>query len=50
MSLYPRANLNVASEGFVATCRDDEALKLVEVSVVTVGHIVDVLGVDMSLG
>jgi hypothetical protein len=29
-SLYPRANLDASGEGFVATCNDDETLKLVE--------------------
>jgi hypothetical protein len=42
--------LDVAGEGFVATCSDEEALKLVEDSAVMAGHIVDMLGVDMSLG
>jgi hypothetical protein len=49
-SLYPRADLDVADEGFAATCSDEEALKLIEDSVVTVRHIVDMLRVDMSLG
>jgi hypothetical protein len=37
-------------EGFVVTCNDEEALKLVEDSIMMVGHVVDMLGVDMSLG
>jgi hypothetical protein len=49
MSLYPRANLDAVGEGFVATCSDDEALKLIEDSAMMVGHIVDMLPVDMSL-
>jgi hypothetical protein len=49
-SLNPRADLDAAGEGFAATCSDDEALKLVEDLAVTVGHIVDMLLVDMSLG
>jgi hypothetical protein len=49
-SLYPRANLDVTGEGFATTYSDEEALKLIEDSAVTVGHIVDMLGVDMSLG
>jgi hypothetical protein len=49
-SLYPRADLDTMREGFAATCSDEEALKLVEDSAVTVRHIVDMLGVDMSLG
>jgi hypothetical protein len=36
-SLYPRANLDVAGEGFAVTCSDKEALKLVEGSTVTAG-------------
>jgi hypothetical protein len=49
-SLYPWADLDVAGEGFAVTCSDEEALKLVEDSAVTVGQVVDMLGVDMSLG
>jgi hypothetical protein len=40
----------MTGEGFVATCSDEEALKLIEDSVVMVGQVVDMLGVDMSLG
>jgi hypothetical protein len=43
-------DLDVAGEGFAVTCSDEEALKLVEDSAATTGHIVDMLGVDMSLG
>jgi hypothetical protein len=49
-SLYPRANLDTTGEGFAVTCSDEEALKLVEDSAMTAGHVVDMLGVDMSLG
>jgi hypothetical protein len=42
--------LDAVGEGFVVTCSDDEALKLVEDSTVMVGQIIDMLGVDMSLG
>jgi hypothetical protein len=49
-SLYPQADLDVPGEGFTVTCSDEEALKLVEDSVVAVGQVVDMLGVDMSLG
>jgi hypothetical protein len=49
-SLYPRADLDVAGEGFAATCNDEEVLKLVEDSTKTAGQIVNMLGVDMSLG
>jgi hypothetical protein len=49
-SLYPRADLDAVGEGFVVTCSDEEALKLIEDSTVMVGQIIDMLGVDMSLG
>jgi hypothetical protein len=42
--------LDTESEGFIATCSDEEALKLIEDSTVMMGHIMDMLGVDMSLG
>jgi hypothetical protein len=41
--------LDVVGEGFTVTCSDEEALKLIEDSAVTAGHIVDMLGVDMFL-
>jgi hypothetical protein len=49
-SLYPRADLDAAGEGFVATCSNEEALKLIWDSAVMVGLAVEMLGVDMSLG
>jgi hypothetical protein len=49
-SVYPRADLDVAGEGFATTCSDEEALKLIQDSVVMAGHILDMHGVDMSLG
>jgi hypothetical protein len=49
-SLYPWAYLDMACEGFAVTCSDEEALKLIEDSTMTAGHIVDMLPVDMSLG
>jgi hypothetical protein len=49
-SLYPRADLDAAGEGFAVTCSNEEALKLVEESTIMTGHIMDMLGVDMSLG
>jgi hypothetical protein len=49
-SLYPRADLDVVGEGFAATCSGEEALKLIKDSAVMTGHIIDMLGVDMSLG
>jgi hypothetical protein len=54
MSLYPRANLDMEGEGFLVgflvTCSDEESLKLIEDFVVTAGHVIDMLGVDMFLG
>jgi hypothetical protein len=49
-SLYPRADLDATDEGFAVICSDEEALVLVEDSTVMAGHIVDMLGVDMSMG
>jgi hypothetical protein len=49
-SLYPRDDLDAAGEGFTVTCSDEEALKLVKDSAMIVGQIIDMLGVDMSLG
>jgi hypothetical protein len=40
----------MAGEGFAMTCSNEEALKLVEDSAVTAGLVVDMLGMDMSLG
>jgi hypothetical protein len=40
----------VVGEGFAVTCSDEEALKLVEDSAKTARQVVDILGVDMSLG
>jgi hypothetical protein len=37
MSLYPWADLDAVGKGFATTCNDEEALMLVEDSVVTVG-------------
>jgi hypothetical protein len=42
--------LDAVGEGFAVTCSDEEPLKLIEDFVVMVGHIVDMLPVDMSLG
>jgi hypothetical protein len=49
-SLHPQVDLDVTGEGFSVTCSDEEALKLIEDSVVMVGLVVDMLGVEMSLG
>jgi hypothetical protein len=50
MSLYPRADLDMVGEGFTMMCSNEEALKLVEDSIVIAGHVVDMLRVDVSLG
>jgi adenine/guanine phosphoribosyltransferase-like PRPP-binding protein len=49
-SLYPRANLAVAGVGFTVTCSNEVALKLVEDSAMTADLVVDMLGINMSLG
>jgi hypothetical protein len=49
-SLYPRADLDVMGEGFTVTCSHEEALKLVKDSDVMAGQVLDMLGVDLSLG
>jgi hypothetical protein len=49
-SLYPWADLDAAGEGFTVTCTDEEALKLVKDSAVIARQVIDMLGVDMSLG
>jgi hypothetical protein len=49
MSLYPRADLDTVGDGFATTCSNEEALKLIEDTVVMVEHIIDMLGVYMSL-
>jgi hypothetical protein len=46
-SLYPRADLDTAGEGFTMTCNDEEALKLVEDSTVAAGQVIDIIGVDV---
>jgi hypothetical protein len=47
-SLYPRANLDAAGEGFVATYTEDEANKLVDDSAVTASQIMEMLPINMS--
>jgi hypothetical protein len=47
-SLYPRANLDMVGDGFVTTCTEDEANKLVEDSTVMTSQIVEMLPVNMS--
>jgi hypothetical protein len=47
-SLYPRANLDMAGEGFAATCTEDKANKLVEDSAMMVSHVMEMLPIIMS--
>jgi hypothetical protein len=47
-SLYPRADLDAAGDGFMMTCTGEEALKLVEDSALTADRIVDMVPIDMS--
>jgi hypothetical protein len=49
-SLYPQVDLDAVGQGFAVTCTNKEALNLVEDSTVIAGQVVDMLGVDMSLG
>jgi hypothetical protein len=49
-SLYLRADLDTMVEGFAVTCSDEEAFMLIEDSAMTTGQVIDMLGVDMSLG
>jgi hypothetical protein len=48
--LVPLADLDAVGKGFMMTCSDEEGVKLVEDSIVAVGQVVDMLGVDMPLG
>jgi hypothetical protein len=47
-SLYPRVDLDTTNEGFVVTCTEEEANKLVEDSVVMETQVIEMLPVDMS--
>jgi hypothetical protein len=47
-SLYPRANLDVANEGFAVTCTEDKADMLVEDSAMMVTRVIEMLPDDMS--
>jgi hypothetical protein len=49
-SQYPWADLDTVGEGFAVTYSDEEALKLVKDSDVTVRQVVHMFGVDMCLG
>jgi hypothetical protein len=47
-SLYPRADLDATSEGFVATCTDEGVFKLIEDSTMMAEHIIEMLSIGMS--
>jgi hypothetical protein len=49
-TLYPWANIVAVGKGFAVTCTNKEALKLVEDCAVAARQVVNMLGVDMSLG
>jgi hypothetical protein len=46
-SLYPWANLDAVGKGFIATCTEEEANKLMEDSAVTVSEIVEMHPINM---
>jgi hypothetical protein len=48
MSLYPRADLDAAGEGFAVTCTGGAASKLMEDSALMAGRIVDMVRIGMS--
>jgi hypothetical protein len=47
-TLYPQANLDMAGEGFAASCTEDEANTLVEDSSMMVSQTVEMLPINMS--
>jgi hypothetical protein len=47
-SLYPRADLDVAGDGFVMTYTGEESLKLMKDSAFTADRIIDMVHIDMS--
>jgi hypothetical protein len=47
-SLYPRADLDVAGDGFAVTCTGEESLKLMKDSAFTADRIIDMVHIDMS--
>jgi hypothetical protein len=50
MSLYPKADLGAAGEGFAATCMEDEATDLVQGFLEIATQIIEMIPIDMSLG
>jgi hypothetical protein len=47
-SLYPRDDLDAVGEGFMVTCTEEEANKLVEDSTMKVTQDIKMLPIDMS--
>jgi hypothetical protein len=47
-SLYPRANLDIAGDGFAVTYTNEEAFNLMEDSTGTADRIIDMIKVNMS--
>jgi hypothetical protein len=47
-SLYPRADLDVAGDGFAVTCTDEEGLKLMEDFALTADRIVEMVPVHIE--
>jgi hypothetical protein len=47
-SVYPRADLDAAGDGFAVTYTDEEALKLMEDSALMADRIIDMVPLDMS--
>jgi hypothetical protein len=47
-TLYPRADLDLSGEGFMMTCIEEEADKLVEDSIEMMTRVIEILLVDMS--
>jgi hypothetical protein len=47
-TLYPKADLDAAGEGFAMACTNEDARKLMEYSTLTASRILEMLLVDMS--
>jgi hypothetical protein len=47
-SLYPRADLDAAGEGFSATCSEEEANNLVQSFIETMTQVIETISIDIS--
>jgi hypothetical protein len=47
-SLYPKADLDVAGEGFTATCSKDEVADLVQSFMESATRVIEMIPIDMS--